>query len=576
MSHPIVIQISTSILKFIQAMYYYQLLLNIFNKERFNLRPIFAISCAAIFTLINMNSAQAQTDLPGGKVEVVKSFDARLAETDKIRINAPVPQPDTSSNRYQYNALETDIKMEYEAPTIKPLAMGSEKLPPVYKGFAKAGIGFPLSPYAEGSYYHDADNFNILAHLRHHSANDKKRENQRFMDNDFMLRGNYYFEQGIGIGARTNYSLDDYYFYGYDEADTSFLPQYARRRFKTFDLGFSVFNVENGDSDLNYWGKADFYTHRDDLADPGSETGTLLNFGIKKYLQGKHPIAAEIITDMSSYTDTATYRLNNFFFIPSAAYIGEMFSAKGAIRIASHNDEFFFLPDLQVAVNLAEGKFRVQAGWDANLYKNSFRNLTDYNPFIAPILPALQNAKYDDFYAAIGGVAGSWNYELRGGYKPTTNMALYLPTVGDPTRFSVIYDTVNIVYAKLNLHTTIQKNLTVGLSAGYNLFNPTVQEEAWQIPALETNLSLVYRALDNKLRLRGEMYFTGGVPVLTPENEKETLNALFDVSLGADYMFTEKFGLFLNLNNLASNRWRRWFNYPTYGINVLGGLIVRF
>ena len=133
-----------------------------------------------------------------------------------------------------------------------------------------------------------------------------------------------------------------------------------------------------------------------------------------------------------------------------------MFSAKGAIRIASHNDEFFFLPDLQVAVNLAEGKFRVQAGWDANLYKNSFRNLTDYNPFIAPILPALQNAKYDDFYAAIGGVAGSWNYELRGGYKPTTNMALYLPTVGDPTRFSVIYDTVNIVYAKLNLHTTIQ------------------------------------------------------------------------------------------------------------------------
>lgn len=522
---------------------------------------------------------QAQTDLPSGKVEVVKSFDARLEDTDKISIPAQGVKIDTSAKRYTYEVIPSEaskIKLSYQAPEIRPLAMPNEAMPPYYKGFAKAGIGFPISPYGELGYGTSVtDNLWIMGQFRHHSANDSRRENQRFMDNDLLLRGQYYFDQGFVVGARVNYSLDDYYFYGYEDQDTSFQPQYVRRRFNTLDAGFSLANAEATSSNLNYWANFDFYSHKDNLE--AREGGSLIRLGLKKFLGGKHPVFAEIISDISNYQDTGQYKLNNFFFAPGAAFQGDIFSVHGAVRIASHNDEFFFLPDLRASLRLADGAFNVTVGWDGNLYKNSFRNLTTYNPFLRPILPELRNAVYQDIYASISGIAGNWNYEIKGGYKPTTDMALFTPDYTDiPTRFQVLYDTVSIIYAKANLQTTIAEQLTLGLSAGYNIFDAKTELEAWHIPSIETNLSATYRSLDQKLRVRGEVFFTGGVPYLTQNQEVERLNALFDVSVAVDYFFTEKFGAFVHLNNLAGNRWRRWYNYPTYGINALGGIMFRF
>jgi hypothetical protein len=51
---------------------------------------------------------------------------------------------------------------------------------------------------------------------------------------------------------------------------------------------------------------------------------------------------------------------------------------------------------------------------------------------------------------------------------------------------------------------------------------------------------------------------------------------LFDLSLGADFFFSEKFGGFIQINNLANNRRERWFRYPIFGINAMAGVMVRF
>ena len=73
-----------------------------------------------------------------------------------------------------------------------------------------------------------------------------------------------------------------------------------------------------------------------------------------------------------------------------------------------------------------------------------------------------------------------------------------------------------------------------------------------------------------------ELYIENGVPFLTDEGTTDNLNGLFDLSFGADYKISKNFGAFLNLNNIASNNRERWTRYPTYGINVLGGINLRF
>jgi outer membrane receptor protein involved in Fe transport len=56
----------------------------------------------------------------------------------------------------------------------------------------------------------------------------------------------------------------------------------------------------------------------------------------------------------------------------------------------------------------------------------------------------------------------------------------------------------------------------------------------------------------------------------------ERLNGVFDLNLGVSYDYNKTFGFFLNINNVTSARYFRWYNYPTYGFNVLGGLNIRF
>jgi len=529
--------------------------------------------------ILSVGTISAQADLPSGKVEVIRSFEARLIDTDKVTISAPQPTVVPTQKEYSYVLIPSEPQIQYAAPEIRPLAMPQDKAPELYQGFLKGGFGYPISPYAEGSYYYDnKDNFNLLGHIRHHSANDTKRENQRFMDNDVLLNGNYYFDQGNVLGAKLSYSLDDRFFYGYDPMDTTFTAEEARRRFNTFQGGVSFKNSERKASDINYSAMFDFYSHRDNLG--GSESGQLIKLGIEKYLGGKHPIFAEVITDFSSYEQDVErfdrYRLNNFFFVPGAAYQGSIFQIRGALRIASHNDNFQFFPDIKMSAQIMEGAINAMAGWNGDLHKNNFRNLTAYNPFLNSILDPLRNTSFLDYYGGFFGMLDKIQYEIKGGYKNMNDMALFVPNFEDTRNFFVQYDTVSTVYVKASIQTTLINQLTIGLTAGYNAFSPNTQEKAWHIPEFETNLSVVYKSLDKKFRLTSEIYYMNGLHVPNVLGEAEKLNNLFDMSFAADYMVSKNFGVFAHLNNLAGNRWRRWFNYPTFGLNVLGGVILKF
>jgi len=113
---------------------------------------------------------------------------------------------------------------------------------------------------------------------------------------------------------------------------------------------------------------------------------------------------------------------------------------------------------------------------------------------------------------------------------------------------------------------------TVSVNA-YDLDN---QERAWHLPATEFNVNATYKMLEEKLLLKGELFVANGVPYITPEGNTDNLNALLDVSAGAEYIITENISAFLDINNLLDNNRERWNSYQTYGLNVLFGVQARF
>ena len=519
----------------------------------------------------------AQDDLPAEEVQVIKNFQARLADANKMGFDPIIPAPDTASLRYEYNVSPKVLDVNYEAPVLRPIGIKSEKLPPGYNGFLKAGYGYPNNPFGQFGYQYVNDQLNLGIMANHLSSNNsKEKENQRFMDNDIRLNGSYFTDNEIAFEGSAGFSLDDYYYYGYEsDSTTTFLPEEVRRRFNTQDLDFKIFNGEDNDASFNYFAGFDAYRHADNQA--ARETGFLIHLGASKWIADKHPLSLELKTDFTNYKDTATYNLHNFNLLPSFTFHSEKFRLKAGVNIASHDDEYYFFPNAELALAISGNQFILFGGAEGDLQKNTFLSLTTVNPFLDNRINSIRNTELINYYGGIKGNVSMFQYEFLGVYKSVRQLALYQPKLEEPiNKYDVIYDDGDIIYAKGTLIVRPSERVEAFLGIQKNIFNLDNQEEHWGLPSLEANIGINYLALENKLKVSLETFLMDKIPHFTDEEQLIESNTLFDINVSADYFISEKFGVFAQLNNLASVQYRRWHQYPTIGINAIGGIMLRF
>ena len=527
--------------------------------------------------------AYAQPGLGDEQVEVIKNFEAQLQEAEKIGTTPVLPPVETERAEFDYRVTPQTLSVPYPAPTIRPLAMKREALPENYRGYLKAGVGLPFGFYADGSYYtyREDQRFDFGADVFHHSAASDDPENQRFMYNAGALYGTYYTEQGLALRADAGFTSDRVHFFGYQPAgiDTSGVPaEDVRQTFNIVDLGVKAYNSERTVADFDYLAEVDFYTMTDDYA--VDEQGTRIELSGTKWFDAGYPLQVKVVADFTGFEDTLRQALNNLHLQPSFTFVRDRFRIKLGTELAWSDDEFFVFPDVSGYLSLLGNRLGAFAGATGSLRKNTFRTLTDYNPFLISRAPGLiiANTRYLDFYAGVKGDLGTVQYSAQAGYKTADDLPLYLLLNDDrlAQRFRVVYDDVGIFNVQGSATAELVEGIGAVLGFVYNNYNPTRQEKAWHLPSTTVNLGARYTALEEKLIARADLYLENGVPFRNERGAADRLNGLFDFSLGADYYFTDRLGGFVQLNNLAGNRRQRWRNYPTYGINVLLGVSARF
>ena len=552
------------------------------------------------FAVMANQALLAQEDLPNEEVEVIKDFDARLIETEKVEISPVLPKPTNTNKTQTYSIPTRSLQVEYLPPKIRPLAMKRDKLPKQYDGFLKLGYGVPSSPYAEASYFTFQDNLKIGGRFKHHSANFKNVENQRFANNEAELKGAYYRDEGFAIGGNLGYTADQVHYFGYNDnvnpvdstGVTGVNREQVKQTFNTLKLGGSFFNGERTQGDLNYKAGFNFYNTKDNFAT--KETGFDAHFGVTKWIADKHALNVGLKTDITSYkdgdranADSLKQKLNNFYLTPNFTYHADAFKIKIGANLVAVDGEFNFFPDVEASANIVGNKFTVFAGAEGSLQKNTMRSITNYNPFVKTFGSLqIRNTDYNHFYGGIRGAFGAFNYKGQAGFKNVKNLALYLndyedfitTNVGQVSlnRLEVLYDDGNIFNIQGSLEATVFKNFDLAGTVSVNAYDMEVQEKAWHLPATEFNVNATYKMLEEKLLLKGELFVANGVPYITPDGNTDNLNALLDVSAGAEYILTDNFSAFLNINNLLDNNRERWNSYQTYGLNVMVGIQGRF
>ena len=494
---------------------------------------------------ISVTAQQPGTDLPEAGVDVIKHFDARLAESERQALNPELPPLDTTTQRQEYSNILKTLAVDYLPPKIRPLAMRGEELPPTYKGYAKLGAGYPSSFFGEASYnLFSESGLDLGLSVLHHSANNtKKVENQRFSYNNFGLDGTYYADQGFAINGNLAYTTDAVHFYGYNDLaeevgkEISFSQDEVKQRFATFSGGASIFNGERTAADFNYHAGFEFYGLKDNYA--ARENGLKLTIGGTKWFDETHPLTVKLITDFTSYKDTSNQALNNFFLQPSYTFQGDVFQAKIGLNLASNSDQFSFFPDVEVSANVVPSVLAAFVGAEGSLKKNNFKTLSDYNPFIVSRVD-IKNTKYYHFYGGVKGNFSDINYRAQVGYKNADGVALFLLNNDTIPRFNVLYDSMNIITIQGSLSFPLFTNIQIYGAASQSIFSGGSQEKPWHLPSLIVNIGAKYTNDAENLIFKGEFFLENGVPYKDAMGNAQNLNALFDISLGAEYFVSEK------------------------------------
>lgn len=530
------------------------------------------------------NAAFAQTDLPSGKVEVIKSYDAQLLESNKLQLQGKLPETNADKKVFTYD-LRPEIKekkpgIKEEVANIKPLTMSAEKLKESYKGYLKLGTGFPLAGFVEGAYSStNTKNYFIDLYGHHYGIYSSPRENQVFAETSIGISGTNYLEAGVGMNGHVNVDLNNFRYYGgYNPADTSFPGDPAKRKFTNVGAGIKIFNSKKNSLDLEYWAGVDMYGYKDNFA--STERGLNLDIGAIKWIADRHNFTLQITDDLLTYGDTEKNKLNNFNVKPSFTFHGDIFKVKLGANLVSSTGLSFF-PDIEASANISGPSINVFVGAGGDQYQNSFKRLSTINPFIYTRFAETGNdgpfnTKYFDFYGGVGGGFKAINYRLKVGYKTNKDYALFVQQQVDLRQFDIIKDDVNIFYIGGELTATFLEKLTTSVNFLQQNASPRVQARAYGIIPFQIGFNATYMTLNDKLKLKGDLNFATGSPYRNRFGSIGNLNPLFDLSVRGDYFFTENFGAFLGLNNIASVKYQRWYKYPSYGINVLGGISLRF
>jgi hypothetical protein len=255
-------------------------------------------------------------------------------------------------------------------------------------------------------------------------------------------------------------------------------------------------------------------------------------------------------------------------------------------------------PNIKASYKLVPEILTAYVGAEGGLNQNSYADFVDVNPFVSPTLDiTTTNQKYDAYLGLKGKLSNAVSFNLRASYKDEEDKALFRNNLFIPTgtntegyafgnSFNVIYDDIKTLTGFAELKADFSKNVSFGISGSYNNYSTTNQSEAWNLPALELASTFDFN-INEKWYAGAKVFFVGerndiqntaftsfSAPSTT--SETVTLDSFFDLNAHIGYKYNDRLTAFIKGNNLASQNYQRWVNFPVQSINVIIGANYKF
>lgn len=552
--------------------------------------------------------AQAQDVVLVGNATRTVDKAERIASQPVLE-DTVIPQP-----MVEYPLLSMQYQTTTEVERIEPASIKiKDNLDQLYSSYIKLGIGTEMMPLGE-VYWNSTRSRKYMygAHVKHLSSwgNIPDYERSTFDRTGVQLFG--------GINERRYQLLGDFHYrnqglhyYAIEAPIDSLGRSLTAQRYN--DLGFDVNFKNNTKVDtfhINYkvgLTYNHFNTRRpeiDSLTDWRSRENL---FGINGY--GEYKLNENLYTlglgilhnsykygvegDSISSLDTAIVRPNTIISLKPQFHTflwNNKFKATVGLDLTIDVDDktrAHIYPLAEVKYSMFNDIFIPYVGVRGGLKQTTLKRLTGQNEFLRSNV-LLKNE--DNAFEVYGGIKGTLSkrisFNLGGGYARVRNMALFVTdtTYSPGNKFDVIYDTLNLMTLEGSVSYQMLEKLKFDAIATYRSYELLNNTYAWNLPNFQL-VTRVYYSLYEKLLInfdfnletgRRALVYADG-PGVKEENLQyyKDLGAVYDFNLGLEYRYTQRLSVFLQLNNIASQRYMRWYNAPVHSFQVMGGLTFR-
>jgi hypothetical protein len=520
-------------------------------------------------------------DLEDVEIEIIKERQITLPQANRNFEKIPPRPAESDKPSFNYDFRPFTFQASQINPAIRPLKLKQEDATNVFGGYLSAGYGNYASPYLEGFINTRRDRNKLVgahAFLRSSDKGPVDEKNSGSGSSGVSVFGKA-FSEYVTLSVEAGFENRSTHFYGYP-AGSDVSASDIKQSFNLFNLKGEISNAKN--SAFAYTLGAEFSHLADKYEAKESEAG--FDFRSSYKLNDESSIAILAGYNLINRKDSLLEATPRSLLTINPRY--EFFVVEG-LRLSAgivaafendsiHNKDVHAYPDLRASYPLTPS-VELTAALTGGIEKVSLQTLSNENLWIAPNIPIFHTNKLFDLQAALHTKIGN-KVGINGGFSLAGLKHLYFfkNTGVDPSKFTVEYDDVTRrtnVFASLGF--TQAERVKILLRGDAYLYSTDIPE-AWHRPSYKVTGETSVNIFD-KLLLDVNLIAQGGMKAFDPvSDETIELDPAFDLNARAEYLISDNFSIFAQFNNLTSNQYPVFLNYPVRGFQGLGGLTWSF
>lgn len=534
------------------------------------------ISFILLFFQLTPTNVLAQGDKSSKEeINITSSFKPSIIKSSKIEFRPDAIARDTTRYAFSYEPVKLSFNTPMSGFTIKPLAYNA----PVKEVegdqlIAHLGYGNLKSPFGSISYASGKANQFLHVNADYLSMKGKLPGQQHAIGTlgaSFKKRisENYQFKIGSSI-EDFNYRT-----FGFDKQFVNIRDEDLKQRFTNFNLNASLHNIagEEGKMKVNPVASFDYLTTNQNYHTVSASIGMHADFKWKKDFLFK---SSPMISWMHVNAVQRSF-VEDVFLLQwpiGASMIFQKWNLEVKALPVYFNRNVKVMPNVFVKYNLDEGKWTPKGGFLSTYEINSPFKMLMFNPFINPQLNLISPV-YEQHYLFAGLDFQSKNglsIDFQAGLTQHKNLPLFInsPPIGKD--FMTIFESsLRTVDLKTNLTYTFNSNVSFSSNLKWTYFQrQAMYEKPFGMIPFQWDLKTEWRPIEKLLLSFGSSFWTGSFANNSISTVK--LKSAADLRINVKYNLNEKWGFWIDLNNIANIQYQRWNQYTAYGFNVLGGV----